>query len=84
MAKYVEDNIVLDPILHVEFDFAIARGCRAVCEALRMQNGFASYFAWCKMGNIRRPFQPISVINIAQLCNRKEVMVLVWSRSFGS
>jgi len=84
MAKYGEDNIVLDPIFHVELDFAIARGCRAMWEAVRMQNGFASYFAWCKRGKFRSPFQPISVINIAQLYIRKEVLVLVWSRGFGS
>ena len=84
MAEMVGDNIVLDPKFHVEFDFATVWGRRALWEALPMQNGFASYFAWCKMGNIRRPFQPISVINIAQLGFRKEVLVLVWSRGFGS
>ena len=84
MDKYVEDNIVLDPIFYVEFDFAIVRGCRALWEAVRMQNGFASYFAWCKRGKFRSPFQPLSMINIVQLGNRKEVLVLVWSKRFGS
>ena len=84
MAKYVEDNIELDPILHVEFDFANARGCRAMWEAVRMQNGFASYFVWCKRGKFRSPFQPKTLINIAQIRIRKEVLALVWSRGFGS
>ena len=84
MDKFVEDNIVLNPILHVEVDFAILRGLGAMWEAVRMQNGFASYFAWCKMGKFRWPFQPETVINIAQLCIRKEVPVMVWSRRFDS
>ena len=83
MAKYVEDNTVLDPIFHVELDFAIARGCRATWEAVRMQNSFASYFAWCKMGKFRRPFQPMMRLNIARIYIKEEVPMLVWSTTFG-
>ena len=82
MDKYVEDNIVLDPKFHVEFDFAIALGRRALWEAVRMQNGFASYFAWCKMGKFRWPFQPMMLLNIARIYIREEVPKLVWSTSF--
>ena len=49
-----------------------------------MQNSFASYCAWCKRGKFRSPFQPLSMINIVQLGNRKDVLMLVWSRRFGS
>ncbi len=77
MAKMVEGDIVLDPKLHVEFDFATAGGHRALWEAIQMQKGFASYFAWCKMGKFRCPFQPMMLLNTACICIRKEVPAMV-------
>ena len=84
MAKMVGDNIVLDPKFHVEFDFATVWGRRALWEAVRMQNVFASYFVWCKMGKFRWPFQPIMRLNIAHIYIREEVPMLVWSTIFVS
>ena len=79
----VWNNIVLDSKFHVEFDFAIAGGRRALWEAVRIQKGFASYFAWCKMGKFRWPFQPMMLLNIACIYIREEIPMLVWSRTFG-
>ena len=57
MAKYyAEDNIVLDPIFHVEFDFAIARGCRAMWEAVWMQKGLLFILYGVKEANLEVHF----------------------------